>query len=130
MYERSYQHGFRMCDCGNRGWNSRSQVLNPGPGGPEAAPGAGGPGVAQEVEQEAESSDVTLNFAVSNEGDYASQCTPASQFGQTGNLQNAPSFQQFDGEADDFEPGGIEFAAEPETAVECPSTIQQSAASD
>ena len=105
---------------------------------PEAPPGGGGDGgggggapleVTQEVEQEAESGDVALDFAVSNEGDYAGQCTPAEQFGQTGNAQNAPSSLQFAGESDDFEPGGIEFGAdEPGIAVECPSTIQQSAA--
>ena len=89
--------------------------------------GCEGP-VTQEVEQEAESGDVDLSFEVSNEGDYASQCTPATQFGNTGNFQNAPGFQQFDGEADDFEPDGIEFAFEPELGVECDSTIQQSAA--
>ena len=69
-----------------------------------------------------------MEFSVSNEGDYASQCTPAVQFGNTGNLNNAPGFLQYASEADDFEPGGIEFVVEPETEVECSSTIQQSAA--
>ena len=80
------------------------------------------------VEQETESADVALGFDVSNKGDYASQCTPAIQFGQTGNFNNASSFVQYDGEADDFEPGGIEFAVEPTSTVECGSTIQQSSA--
>jgi hypothetical protein len=84
--------------------------------------------VALEAGNEAESDDVALDFSVSNEGNYASQCTPAVQFGNTGNFNNTPVFQQYSSKADDFESGGIEFVVEPETAVECDSTIQQSAA--
>ena len=89
------------------------------------------PAMAQltsELGQETESGDVAIGFDVSNKGDYASQCTPALQFGNTGNFDNASSFVQYDGEIDDFEPGGIEFAVEPTSAVECSSTIQQSSA--
>ncbi len=89
------------------------------------------PAIAQvslEAGNEAESEDLSAEFAVSNEGDYASQCVPALQFGNTGNFNNAPSFLQYSGESDDFEPGGIEFSIEPEQAVECSSTVQQSAA--
>ncbi len=84
--------------------------------------------VVQGVENEAESGDVDLSFEVSNEGDYASQCVPALQFGNSGNFNNAPSFLQYAGDSDDFEPGGIEFSIEPEMAVECASTVQQSSA--
>ena len=80
------------------------------------------------IEQETESDDVAIGFDVSNTGDYASQCTPAVQFGNTGNFDNASSFVQYDGEIDDFEPGGIEFGVEPSSEVACPSTIQQSSA--
>ena len=80
------------------------------------------------IEQETESDDVAIGFDVSNTGDYASQCTPAVQFGNTGNFDNASSFVQYDGEIDDFEPGGIEFAVEPSSEVACDSTIQQSSA--
>jgi opacity protein-like surface antigen len=89
------------------------------------------PAVAQvtlEGGNETESGDVEMEFSVSNEGDYASQCTPAVQFGNTGNFNNTPVFQQYASGADDFEPEGIAFAVEPETAVECERTIQQSAA--
>ena len=85
-------------------------------------------GVNLSTEQEAESGDVQLGFSVSNEGDYANQCTPAVQFGNTGNFNNAPVFQQYASEADDFEPGGIVFSVAPEMAVDCSSTIQQSSA--
>ena len=80
------------------------------------------------IEQEPESDDVALDFSVENSGNYASQCTPAIQFGNTGNFENASSFVQYSGEADDFEPGGIEFGVEPSSEVECPSMIQQSSA--
>ena len=84
--------------------------------------------VGLESGNEAESEEFAAEFSVANEGDYASQCVPATQFGNTGNFNNAPTFLQYASEADDFEPGGIEFAVEPEMAVDCSSTIQQSAA--
>ncbi len=80
------------------------------------------------IEQETESGDTAIGFDVSNKGDYASQCTPVVQFGNTGNFNNASSFVQYDGEIDDFEPGGIEVAVEPSSEVDCSSTIQQSSA--
>ncbi len=89
------------------------------------------PALAQtslEIEDEAESADVTLSNQVANEGDYASQCTPALQFGQTGNLNNSPAFLQYASEADDFEPGGIEFAIEPTVDTSCDQSVQQSSA--
>ena len=80
------------------------------------------------VGQSPESDDVALNFGVENSGNYASQCTPAIQFGNTGNFENASSFVQYDGTADDFEPGGIEFGVEPTSDVTCDRTVQQSSA--
>jgi hypothetical protein len=77
---------------------------------------------------EAESGGVEGAFDVENTGDYAHQCTPALQFGNTGNFNNTQVFQQYKSEADDFEAGGIEFVVEPSTEVECERTIQQSAA--
>ena len=77
---------------------------------------------------EAESGGVELAFDVENTGNYASQCTPATQFGNTGNFNNTPVFQQYSSKADDFESGGLEFAVEPAIEAECDSTIQQSAA--
>lgn len=84
--------------------------------------------VSQELEQEAQSGEVELSFGVSNEGDFASQCTPAPQFSNTENLNNAPGLVQFGSEAEDFEAGGIECAFEPELDVECEQTIEQAAA--
>jgi hypothetical protein len=89
------------------------------------------PAIAQvglEAGNEAESGGVELAFDVENAGDYASQCTPALQFGNTGNFNNTQVFQQYASQADDYEGGGIEFVVEPETAVECERTIQQSSA--
>ncbi len=89
------------------------------------------PALAQtslEVEDEAESGDVTLSNQVANEGDYASQCTPAYQFGQTGNLNNSPAFLQYASDLDDFEPGGIEFGIGGTVSTDCSSAVQQSSA--
>ncbi|MDP8950718.1 MAG: hypothetical protein M3N18_00460 [Actinomycetota bacterium] len=85
-------------------------------------------GVDLAVEQEAESGEFSADFSVTNTGDYASQCVPALQFGNTGNFNNAPTFLQYASEADDFEPGGIEFSFAPEMAVQCSSEVQQSSA--
>src|SRR5215213_2472741 len=79
-----------------------------------------------DIDQESESGDVSLGFRVSNSGDFASQCTPAIQEGNTGNFDNASSFVQYDGRADDFEPGGIDVSFGGSQDVSCPSTIQQS----
>ena len=79
-------------------------------------------------ENESESGPVEQSFRVVNFGDYANQCVPALQFGNSGNFNNAPSFAQFGSEADDFEPGGIDFSVSPELAVDCSNTIQQSSA--
>ena len=85
-------------------------------------------GINLDNENEAESGELEQSFEVSNEGDYASQCVPALQFGNTGNFNNAPSFLQYASDADDFEPGGIEFSVEPEMDVNCEHTVQQSSA--
>jgi len=88
----------------------------------------GNNGLRSDIDQESQSGDVSLGFRVSNSGDYASQCTPAIQEGNTGNFQNASSFVQYDGRADDFEPGGIDVSFGGSQDVSCPSTIQQSSA--
>src|SRR5215207_6354181 len=84
--------------------------------------------VSTELGQESESEDLETNFGVSNEGDYATQCTPALQFGNTGNFNNGSTFVQYDSTLGDFEPGGLEFAFEPEQETACENTIQQSSA--
>jgi hypothetical protein len=87
--------------------------------------------VSNEIEQDdIASGDVALGFSVSNKGNYASQCTPASQFGNTGNFDNGHSFIQVGekAKADDFEPGGIEVGFGGSNSTSCPSTIQQSSA--
>jgi hypothetical protein len=79
-------------------------------------------------EQETESESLESSFEVANEGDYASQCVPALQFGNTGNFNNAPTFLQYASEAGDFEPGGLEVAFEPELSADCSNAVQQSSA--
>ena len=84
--------------------------------------------VGLEAGNEAESGGVGTAFEVANEGDYASQCVPALQFGNSGNFNNTTAFLQDRSISDDFEPGGLEFAIEPEMEVACESTVQQSSA--
>ena len=89
------------------------------------------PAIAQtslENGQETESGDVALSDTVANKGNYASQCTPAVQFGNTGNFDNGSAFVQYASESDDFEPGGLEIGFGGTLTVDCPSTIQQSSA--
>ena len=82
-----------------------------------------------EVDQESQSGDVSLGFDVSNTGKFASQCTPATQFGNTGNFSNGSSFVQGPGsELDDFEPEGIDVSFGGSQDVSCPNTIEQSSA--
>ena len=83
---------------------------------------------SQEVAQDSQSGDFQTNFSVENTGDYAFQCTPAVQFGNTGNFNNAPSFLQHGSTADDFQPGGIDVTFAPEQETDCSNTIQQSSA--
>ena len=84
--------------------------------------------LSSEVDQESESGDVSLGFDVSNTGRFASQCTPATQFGNTGNFNNGSSFVQGVSDLDDFEPGGIEVSFGGSQDVDCSNTIQQSSA--
>ena len=84
--------------------------------------------VLQESEQESESGGVDLAFEAANEADYASQCVPSLQFGASGNFQNVVGATQYDGDAGDIEPGGIESGISPEIAAECERTVQQSSA--
>src|SRR5215203_5099624 len=85
-------------------------------------------GIEQSVDQQSQSGDVSLGYSVTNTGDYASQCAPAIQFGNTGNFQNASSFVQYGSEADDFQPGGIDVTFDPQQRVNCSNTIEQSSA--
>ena len=86
--------------------------------------------IAGGVGQSSDSDDVAIGFDVSNKGNYASQCTPAVQVGNTGNFDNGHSFVQAGekAKADDFEPGGIGVGFGGSNSASCPSTIQQSSA--
>lgn len=89
------------------------------------------PAIAQNIGQgvEPESGDVALKDAVTNTGNYASQCTPALQQGNTGNFSNSPAFLQYgDSTSRGFEPEGIQVAFGGSVTADCPSTIQQSSA--
>jgi hypothetical protein len=61
--------------------------------------------LASGVGQSPESGDVAPSIGVANEGDYASQCTPLIQEGNTGNFDNASSFIQSPAQAGGTQPG-------------------------
>jgi hypothetical protein len=84
--------------------------------------------VGQEIGQETESGEVAIGFDVSSSGDYAQQCVAPLQFGNTGNLQNAQGFLQYDSEADDLEGNGSVFEFAPAIETSCEQAVQQSAA--
>ena len=89
----------------------------------------GGGGVSQEFEQETdETGDVTLDTSVSGSGDNSNQCVAPLQFGNTGNLQNAQGFLQYNSSADDVEFEGSEFVFAPEQSVVCGQSVEQAAA--
>ena len=73
--------------------------------------GFGGAPAALEFDQEiGDTGDVTLTTDVSSTGDSSNQTVAPLQFGNTGNLQNAQGFVQFDSTADDIEFEGSSFS--------------------
>ncbi len=92
--------------------------------------GAGGaePVVSQQIGQEAESGDLSIRGSVTQSGDNSNQCAPVMQFGNTGNLQNAQGFVQYNSNADDVEFSGGSFEFSPSMGVQCEQAVQQSAA--
>jgi hypothetical protein len=89
----------------------------------------GGGGVSSEFEQETdETGDVSLDTTVTGSGDNSNQCVAPLQFGNTGNLQNAQGFLQYDSSADDVEFEGSEFVFAPEQSVVCGQSVEQAAA--
>src|SRR5919199_5109127 len=71
---------------------------------------------------------VEANLTVSSTGDSSNQCVPAIQFGNTGNVQNAQGFLQYNSTADDIEFSGSSFAFTPSLTNTCKQQVQQAAA--
>ena len=88
------------------------------------------PAIAQSIGQglEPESGNVALNDTVKNTGNYASQCTPDLQQGNTGNFDNSPAVLQYGGRSGGIEPEGVEVNFGGTVTADCPSTIEQSSA--
>ena len=78
--------------------------------------------------------DIEANLSVESSGDNSNQCVAPLQFGNTGNIQNAQGFLQYNSTADDIEFSGssFEFApvVEPPNPLTplCEQTVQQAAA--
>ena len=85
--------------------------------------------VSEEFGQEIDDTgSVTLNTNVTSTGDNGNQCVAPLQFGNTGNLQNAQGFLQYNSTADDIEFEGSSFAFTPSLTNTCEQTVQQAAA--
>ena len=82
-----------------------------------------------ETEQEIEDTgNVTLNTNVTSSGNNSNQCVAPLQFGNTGNLQNAQGFLQYNSTADDIEFEGSSFEFSPSLTNTCDQAVQQAAA--
>src|SRR5919199_1438145 len=85
--------------------------------------------VSEEFGQETdETGNVTLNTNVSGSGNSGNQCVAPLQFGNTGNLQNAQGFLQYNSTADDIQFEGSSFTFTPELTNTCDQAVQQAAA--
>jgi hypothetical protein len=85
--------------------------------------------VSQEFGQEIEDTgNVTLNTNVTSTGDNGNQCVAPLQFGNTGNVQNAQGFLQYNSTADDIEFEGGSFEFSPSLTNTCDQSVQQAAA--
>ena len=85
--------------------------------------------VSEEFGQEIdETGNVTLNTNVSGSGNSGNQCVAPLQFGNTGNLQNAQGFLQYNSTADDIQFEGSSFTFTPSLTNTCKQAVQQAAA--
>ena len=71
---------------------------------------------------------VTTNTNISSTGDNGSQCVAPLQFGNTGNVQNAQGFLQYNSTFDDIEVEGSTLGFTPTLTNTCSQTVQQAAA--
>jgi hypothetical protein len=85
-------------------------------------------GVSQEIANENESGDVSLNFSVQSSGNNSNQCVTPLQFGNTGSNQNAQGFLQYNSTADDLSGEGGDFIFAPSLSASCDQAVQQSSA--
>jgi hypothetical protein len=85
--------------------------------------------VSEEFEQEiGDTGNVTLNTNVTSSGNNSNQCVAPLQFGNTGNIQNAQGFLQYNSTADDIEFSGSSFTFTPSLTNTCKQQVQQAAA--
>ena len=85
--------------------------------------------VSQEFGQEIEDTgNVTLNTSVSSSGNNSNQCVAPLQFGNTGNVQNAQGFLQYNSTSDDIEFEGSSMTFSPTLTNSCDQSVQQAAA--
>ena len=85
--------------------------------------------VAQDTEQEGEGGELGQSGKVSQTGDNSNQCVALQPVGNTGNVQNIITIEQYQSYVEEFEfddvGGSIEIA--PEQIVECDQAVNQAA---
>ena len=85
--------------------------------------------VSEEFGQEIENTgNVTTTTTVTSSGDNGNQCVAPEQFGNTGNVQNAQGFLQYNSTSDDIEFGGSSMTFSPTLTNTCNQAVQQAAA--
>src|ERR671933_383266 len=86
-------------------------------------------GASLGFEQEAENTgNVTTTTNVTSTGNNSNQCVAPLQFGNTGNVQNAQGFLQYNSTADDIEFEGSSMTFAPTLTNTCDQSVQQAAA--
>jgi hypothetical protein len=87
------------------------------------------PAVGEELDQEAQSGDVSQSFNVSNTGDNSNQCAGVQGVANTGNAQNQIGVLQYGSTADDFsfEDSGSSINVSPVNATQCDQAVNQAA---
>ncbi len=92
--------------------------------------GGGAFEVAQESEQEAESSDINQSFTVTQTGDNSTQCAGVQGDANSGNAQNLFDIEQVNSETDEVEAEevGSTIDESPTNSTECTSQVNQAAA--
>jgi hypothetical protein len=84
--------------------------------------------VSQGLGNEGESGNVSPSFSVQSTGNNSNQCVTPLQFGNTGNLNNAQGFLQYNSLAGDLQAEGPTFEFAPELTAPCTQAVQQSSA--
>jgi hypothetical protein len=85
--------------------------------------------ISQDLEQEADSGDIDQDFSVTSTGDNSNQCVGTQGVANTGNVQNAGSFDLLGGDFDDLEidDSGASIDVDGSSDTSCDQEVNQAA---